>query len=250
MKKIELLGKLTNFISIFFRYFIYLFIMIFIGVLSGGIGTFLFIILFDTLKKKLPLKTSIYKDYSEYLNNQIDIILLKRKFYKKLKININITIFISVLAYFSISFSTGKDKLFFTIFFIATFVLLLIQFIYFYFVYYKVLKVYNEKKASEKKLYKSDIIISSSEKENHTVKSSNTLTHKETIIISIVIGAISYLLASYYFGYYTSYVVETRNRSLMKKLFHYNYQIGIPIGIISSGIFYLIINKLFKNDDN
>jgi len=64
----------------------------------------------------------------------------------------------------------------------------------------------------------------------------NNLDSKEVIIVSIIIGAIIFLIFGYMFGEYYG----------KPRIFHFNFTLAISMFIISSGISYLILNKRIK----
>lgn len=64
----------------------------------------------------------------------------------------------------------------------------------------------------------------------------NNLDSKEVIIVSIIIGAIIFLIFGYMFGEYYG----------KPGLLHFNFTLAISMFIISSGISYLILNKRIK----
>lgn len=64
----------------------------------------------------------------------------------------------------------------------------------------------------------------------------NSLDSKEVIIVSIIIGAIIFLIFGYMFGEYYG----------KPRLLHFNFTLAISMFIISFGVSYLILNKRIK----
>lgn len=274
--KLIQLGKISHFISQFFRYTVILILLTIIGVGTYGFGVLLGLIFFKFIQKLIPFNISVYNDFLKLSQQKLEVNDFKNKFGKKLIYNFLLFIFISSLAGGIPYLNNSEDKILFSILSGVFISFLLFQFYYFI--------VVNNYVRSNKESFSQNSISTDEEFiESENIKTSNnfenkvknstvktlqfinnknklnwmkSLSQNEVIIVSLIIGAIIFLLLGYGFGdteriYYNTqssrgYSDRISYSSHKEDIFKFNYATAFAGFIISSGISYLLLNKIRK----
>jgi hypothetical protein len=258
MKQISLknLGYFTFIISQFFRYLIIIFLM----TLTGGVGV-LFLYFFEKL---IPFKISLYPNYKDFIQNKISLNDLYIKWRKKLKYAIILTsTFFFIYLMIIINYSEFEVVLYTTIFLI-----LLLLFISPLFIYLKKIKqehfeeLHFQTSNQETKYGKSNNFIEVLKNKNKNsdklkkyllkskliyTKTIEKLTSDEIIIISIILGSITFLIFGNLFGV-TQYFDRKGNRIYSEDYdgfskIDFNYVTAIIGFIVITGISYIYLNR-------
>lgn len=274
--KIINLGKISHFISQFFRYTVILILLTAVGVGTVGVGALLGLIFFKFIQKFIPFKISINSDFLQLTQQKIDLKKFKNRFIQKLIYNIIIFVFILSLAGGIPYLDNSEDKILFSVLSGIFICPLLFQFYYFKIVNDYV-KLFKDRFSQNSTSIKGDMIEGKEEESSNSfenrVKDSTTktlqvissknksnwlksLSHNEIIIISLIIGAAIFLLLGYNLGetekiYYntqssTGSALRIKYSSHKEEIFRFNYATAFAGFIISSGISYLLLNKVRK----
>ena len=279
--KIINLGEVSHFISQFFRYTVILILLTAVGVGTVGFGALLGVIFFKFIQKMVPFKISINNDFSQLIQQKIDLKKFRKKFIIKLIYNIVIFVFLLSLAGGIPYLDNSEDKILFLVLSGIFICPLLFQFYYF-----KIVNDYiklHKDRFSQNLLATNVDMIGGKEKEElsksfvNRVKDSTTktlqflssknksnwiksLSHSEIIIISLIIGAVIFLLLGYNFGetegiYYNTqksrgYSDRIAYSSHKEEVFRFNYATAFAGFIISSGISYMLLNKICKRNED
>lgn len=271
-QKLIKLGKISHFISEIFRYTLILIIFTLVGIGTAGLGFLLGFIFFKFIQKKIPFRTSVYKDYLELTQQKIDVSNLQNRIKRKLGYNVLILAIIASLLFVILwNIQNAEDKIFFLVLFGFMIALVFFQFYYFKSIkdfiakntefYTKEIIIENENIFEKKILNTSSNSFENNVKDStikllHFLKRKNnlSLSHNEVIITSIIIGTITFLILGYSFGE-KQYLDDLGERIAKDRYLRYyknadfsqsisiNYILGFTGFIISTGITYLVLNK-------
>lgn len=97
-KLIEL-GKVSQFITQFFRYAVIIVLLIIVGMGTTGIGTVIGLIFFKLIQKIIPFKISVYSDFLELIQQKIVTEVFKNEFRKKLTYNLTLLVLTLFIMY-------------------------------------------------------------------------------------------------------------------------------------------------------
>jgi hypothetical protein len=275
LKRILFKGKISWVISQIIRYFIIAILLTISGVVTAGIGTIIAIIFYKAIQKWIPFNISIHKDIKSLQADEITIKQFFSRYNRKIIYNyiifgipilIPIIIFIKILIDIKKIFSaTEFEYLEFSIFFGVT--TLIIGLLVFHINYFKLAKNYVKLKFPENS--EIDEIINKKQSLTRRLNFVNIpkltnlsksrlklLNDKEIIIITILLGTLSFSLVGYLFGKYAFYEngVKVFERSYFEGITNYNahieFEVNYTLGIISfitvSGILYIWLSRYTK----
>jgi hypothetical protein len=262
------------------RYTVLAFILTLTGVITAGIGTLILLFFAKTILKLIPFNISLYKDLPKYENEEISKSVFIKKFKRKrllsyliygiIPLILTIPVCASIIFLFFESKNLG-ETIFFGILTLLMWFMLILNHKYYQeinkqynlnilllhkYIWLKIKSILNNsgKNLSYLQLKQKNSESNFDENSNNKfLKLSNhskSLNEKETIIIAIIIGAITFGLMSYIFGsesyYYKDIRINQKEGSTFIE-FELNYMFGIIGFIVSSGLIYLLLSKKEKN---